>query len=179
MAALVQNLAVEVVVSPPMGAIVLGAMAAEALGVQYAFLEMGRQQLGKTNYGLEQPVDVYRDTGLAFGRPTFQEAVCGKRVGIVEDVLTTGKTTSETIQAVLKAGGEVVWVVALYNRGAVTAEQIGARRLFALVDRELLSWSPEDCALEGPCSEGVPINLSPGHGASYREAYPHYPGGFI
>ena len=178
MAALVQGMPVDVVVSPPMGAIVLGSNVAEALDVEYAFLEMVTQQFGMTRGLRDEPVAAHYNIGLAVKRQTFKEAVCGKRVGIGEDILTTGKTTLQTIEAVRKAGGEVVWVLALYNRGAVTAQQLGVEHLLALVERQLLVMTPEECADWGPCSESVPVSLAVGHGARYMRSNPDYVGGF-
>lgn len=146
-----------VVVAPPLGALALGVMVAEELGCEYAFLEKV-------------------DGVLVVKRPTFLEAVAGYPVGIVEDVITTAKTTKRSIAAVTAAGGQIAWVACLFNRGGVTAADLGVPRFNPLIDHKLEDWEPDSCVL---CEKLVPINLSPGHGAKFQATHPGYMGGFV
>lgn len=100
-------------------------------------------------------------------RRGYDALVRGRRTLVVEDVLTTGGSARQTVEAVCEAGGEVVAVGALCNRGGVTAEQIGAPALYALVELSLESYAPEACPL---CAAGVPINTRIGKGAAWRAA---------
>jgi orotate phosphoribosyltransferase len=94
----------------------------------------------------------------------YEKIVSGKRVLVVEDVLNTGGSVIKTIQAVRNAGGEVVAVGALCNRGGVTAEQLGIPHLVSLLDVTMDAWPEAECPL---CVQGVPINTSVGHGAQF------------
>jgi orotate phosphoribosyltransferase len=87
--------AIEVVVSPAMGGIIIGH-------------EMGRA-LGKDAIFLERPDGVFhlrRGFGL---KP-------GAKVLMVEDIVTTGLSSREAIDAVTREGGHVIAEVALIDR---------------------------------------------------------------
>lgn len=95
----------------------------------------------------------------------YGEFVTGKKVLIVEDVLTTGGSVLKVVEAVREISGEVVGVAALVNRGGVTAEQIGnVPHLVSLVNISLESWPADQCPL---CADRVDINTDFGHGAEY------------
>jgi len=92
---------IEMVVSPAMGGIIIGH-------------EMGRA-LGRPAIFLERPEGVFefrRGFGLEFGT----------KVLMVEDVVTTGLSSREAIEAVRRAGGEVVAEAALVDRSAGKAD---------------------------------------------------------
>ena len=107
-----------------------------------------------------------KDKEFVLGRG-FDKDVCGKRVLVVEDVLTTGSSAVSTVRAVIKACGIVVGVGALANGGGVTAEDVGVCRLEALVNIKRQQFSEEECARIGLCAKGVPINTEFGHGAEF------------
>ena len=67
-------------------------------------------------------------------RRGYDEAVRGKRVLVVDDVVNTGLSVRETADAVRDAGGEVVTVACLCTRGNASA---GRHRLpgLRLADR--------------------------------------------
>ncbi len=94
----------------------------------------------------------------------YDKIVSGKRVLVVEDVLNTGGSVVKTIQAVRNAGGEVVVVGALCNRGGVTAKELGVPYLVSLLHVKIDAWSETECPL---CAKGVPINTSVGHGSQF------------
>lgn len=144
---------IEAVVSPAVGAIGLGLMVAWHL-----------------NRGsIEQPVlfaytdKVDAEGTLQLGRG-FPEAVKGKRVLVVEDLLTTGGSAKKTVEAVEKAGGKVIGVAAVVNRGGVLPHDLGVDSLYTTLKVELQSWSEEECPL---CKQGVPINTEFGHGKEF------------
>jgi len=91
--------------------------------------------------------------------------ITGKRILIVEDILTTGGSVKKVVEAVEVIGGEVIGVGALCNRGGVTSEQIGdVPVLKALVNVNLDAFDEADCPY---CKAGVEINTSVGKGAEY------------
>jgi orotate phosphoribosyltransferase len=91
----------ELVASPAMGGVVIGHEMGRALGVEAVFVE--------------------RPTGRFELRRGFAIAP-GRKVLLVEDVVTTGQSSLEAIEAVGEAGGEVVAAAALVDRSAGTAE---------------------------------------------------------
>lgn len=152
---------VDIIVGPPMGALAVAVMVAEELKVEYAYL------------------DRIDDDTLEVKRAPFKEGVAGRRVGIVEDIFTTGKTSGQSTAAVRAAGGEVVFVVGIYNRGGLTAKALKVPYFGALVNRDLPDWTPEDCLVDGLCAQSVPIRTDYGHGAEARGKSLPSPGGYI
>jgi orotate phosphoribosyltransferase len=93
--------AIDVVVSPAMGGVIIGH-------------EMGRA-LGRPAVFVERPQGVFEL------RRGFRLEP-GQRVLLVEDVVTTGLSSREAIEAVEKAGGKVVAAAALVDRSNDTAD---------------------------------------------------------
>jgi orotate phosphoribosyltransferase len=93
--------AVEIVVSPAMGGIIIGHEVGRALNVDAIFLERphGTFELRR---------------GFAI-KP-------GQKVLMVEDVVTTGLSSRQAMEAVREAGGEVIAEAALVDRSAGEAE---------------------------------------------------------
>jgi orotate phosphoribosyltransferase len=130
---------VEIVAAPAVGGIVLGHELARTLKAESIFAERkeGRMRFRR---------------GFSVPR--------GARVLVAEDVVTTGKSTREVIQAVRAQGGRVVGVAALVRRGTSSLETRGRGRIpfHALISLRLPACEPARCPL---CREGVPLT-SPG-----------------
>ena len=77
------------------------------------------------------------------------------RVLVVEDVVTTGGSVGEVIDLVREAGGEVVGVVSLIDRGG---DKKFDAPFWPLLRLEVESWEADSCGL---CAGGVPV-YSPG-----------------
>jgi orotate phosphoribosyltransferase len=75
-----------------------------------------------------------------------------ERVAIVDDILTTGASLIETVEAVRAAGVEPVAAAVLVDRSTDRVE-LGFP-LHALGRIEIASWPPDDCPL---CDEGEPL----------------------
>lgn len=116
------------VVSPALGGVVIGHEVAEALGVPFRFSE--------------------RKDGLMTLRRGFRLEP-GERVVVVEDVVTTGRSTREAAAAVEAAGGRVAAVGAIIDRSGEKAPFDVP--FFHLLKLELPVWRPEECPL---CREG-------------------------
>ncbi|OZA94352.1 MAG: orotate phosphoribosyltransferase [Erythrobacter sp. 34-65-8] len=112
---------IDVVVSPAMGGLIIGH-------------EMGRA-LGKDAIFLERP------TGTFELRRGFALAE-GVRVLMVEDVVTTGLSSREAIEAVEREGGKVIAEVALVDRSAGDAD-LGVP-FFPLVQLNFPTFAEED-----------------------------------
>lgn len=87
--------AIDVVVSPAMGGIIIGHEMGRALGKEAVFLE--------------------RPTGTFEFRRGFR-LKAGDKVLLVEDVVTTGLSSKEAMAAVAQAGGEVLALASLVDR---------------------------------------------------------------
>ena len=123
----------QVVVSPALGGIVLGHEVARALETRALFAER-------------------KDGAFALRRGFALEP--GERVAVVEDVFTTGSSTREVCSSVESAGGEVVAVGSLVDRGLEEGVfPVPARSLLRL---PVPSWPAADCPL---CSRGVALEI--------------------
>ena len=95
-------------------------------------------------------------------RRRYARHIAGKNVLVVEDIINSGKTASEVTDAVRKAGGQVIGLGALWNRGNAKPENVGnPPKIFSIIELKLERWKALDCPL---CKEGVPINHDLGHG---------------
>ena len=79
----------------------------------------------------------------------------GERVFVVDDVLTSGGSVRDTIEAVRLAGGEPLAVGVLVDRsaGRVTFDV----PLFASMVLDLATYQPDACPL---CRDGVPLTVT-------------------
>jgi orotate phosphoribosyltransferase len=131
----VAGLSPQAVLSPALGGIVIGHEVARALGVRALFAER-------------------QDGGLTLRRG-FSLAP-GERVLVVEDVVTTGGSTRETIEVARAAGARVVGAASIIDRSG------GAPDLdvpyHALATISLPTYRPESCPM---CAAGEPV-VKPG-----------------
>ena len=127
----VRSLAPDVVLSPALGGIVIGQEVGRALGVRAIFAER-------------------QDGTLTLRRGFALEP--GERVLVVEDVVTTGGSTQETIDVARAAGATVVGAAAIIDRSG------GKQRIdvpfHALATIALPTYEAEKCPL---CAEGKPV----------------------
>ena len=110
------------VLSPALGGIIIGHEVAAALGVPFRFAERKGEELGlRRGFTLRQ----------------------GERVVIVEDVVTTGRSTLETAALATGRGARVVAIGAIIDRtGGQAPFDVPFRSLTTM---ELASYTPTDC----------------------------------
>jgi len=130
-----RSVEVDSVLSPALGGVVIGHEVAAALGVPFRFVE--------------------REGGGMALRRGFALAP-GERFVVVEDVVTTGKSTLESAAVGEAAGGRLVAAAAILDRS-------GGRSRFevpfaALLSLDLPTWAAETCPL---CAEGG-VAVKPG-----------------
>jgi orotate phosphoribosyltransferase len=130
-----RHLGATAVAAPALGGVIVSHEVARALGLRALFTE--RQ---------EGTMTLRRGFSLAPGEPTL----------VVEDVITTGGSTRETMAAVQQAGGKVVGVGALIDRSGGKAD-LGVPRA-ALVTLSVQNYDPTNCPL---CKSGLPT-IKPG-----------------
>ena len=124
------------VVAPAIGGIVIGHEVARALGARSLFAER------------DADGEMTLRRGFTLGED--------ERVLVVEDVITTGGSTRETIEAVINAGGKVVAAASIIDRSGGTAD-VGVPRS-ALATLKVETYDPNSCPL---CAEGS-VAVKPG-----------------
>lgn len=139
---------VEVVVGPAMGGVILSHDTAAELS----------KILKKDIPGVYAEKD--GEGGFTFTRG-YDAFVKGKNVLVVEDILTTGGSVKKVIQMTKKAGGKVVGLGVIANRGNVKAKDIGVKKINALINLEFNAMEAKDCAL---CKNKIPVNTNVGKG---------------
>ena len=125
---------IDLVVSPAVGGIIFGFAVAQALDTRFIFAE--------------------REGGAMTLRRAFSIEP-GAKVLIAEDVVTTGGSVAEVCDVVKAAGGEVVGVVSLIDRGG---DRKFTEPFYPLLTLNVDSWEANQCQL---CADGVEI-YSPG-----------------
>ncbi len=88
----------------------------------------------------------------------------GKRVLVVDDVLTSGESVKKVVELVRAHTGFTVGVGAIWNRGGVGKEHVGNVPILAIINKQFSSWSEEECRYSGPCSKGISVDSEIGHG---------------
>jgi len=130
---------IETVASPAIGGIVIGYEVARQLGARFIWTE--REQ----------------------GRMTLRRGFTvrnGERVLVVEDVITTGGSTRDTIEALRDAGAEVVAAASIIDRSGGKAD-VGVPRT-SLATLEVSAVAPDECEA---CRKGEPV-IKPGSRSS-------------
>jgi orotate phosphoribosyltransferase len=131
----VRNLGAQAVLSPALGGIVIGQEVGRALGIRAIFAE--------------------RQDGKLMLRRGFTLAP-GEKVLVVEDVVTTGGSTRETIDVARAAGAQVVGAASIIDRSG--GQQNLDVPYHALATLSVPTYQPEACPL---CASGQPV-VKPG-----------------
>jgi orotate phosphoribosyltransferase len=126
---------IQLVASPAIGGIVIGHEVARALGARFIWTE--------------------REAGKMTLRRGFTVSP-GEKTLVVEDVITTGGSTRETIDALVEAGAEVAAAASIVDRSAGSAD-VGVPRV-ALASLKVLSVEAGAC---DACKMGEPV-VKPG-----------------
>ena len=126
---------IQLVASPAIGGIVIGHEVARALGARFIWTE--------------------REGGEMTLRRGFTVSP-GERTLVVEDVITTGGSTRETIEALQRAGADVVGAASIIDRSGGSVE-VGVPRV-ALATLKVVAVEPEICEA---CQSGEPV-IKPG-----------------
>jgi orotate phosphoribosyltransferase len=136
-----QNQIFDTVASPAIGGLVIGYTVAQALNVRFIWTE--------------------RQNGVMTVRRGFTVKE-GERILVVEDVITTGGSTRECIEALENLGGKVTAAASVIDRSGGAAE-VGVPRI-ALTTLDVPSYQPEDCPM---CAIGE-IAVKPGSRAEVK-----------
>jgi orotate phosphoribosyltransferase len=129
------NAGIQLVASPAIGGIVIGHEVARALGARFVWTE--------------------REAGEMTLRRGFSVSP-GEKTLVVEDVITTGGATRDTIDALRAAGADVLAAASIIDRSGGGAD-VGVPRV-ALATLRVASVEPENC---DACKLGEPA-VKPG-----------------
>src|SRR5882672_6935806 len=142
-----RSLDTDTVAGPTTGGIILAHEVARQLGVRAIYAE--RRENG---------------TGREFRRGFALRP--GERVLVVDDIMTTGGSVQETVDAVRSAGGYVAGAAVLVDRSSgATRLDVPVHSLWRL---EIASFAPAECPL---CAKGMPAThpgTTPAHAVVSR-----------
>lgn len=97
-------------------------------------------------------------------RRGYDKLVSGRKVVIVDDIINVGFSVLTTAEAVKEAGGEVVAIAALVNRGNIDMKRLDGIDLIYLLEYDIPEWPASECKL---CRDGVPVNTEYAHGSEF------------
>ncbi|MEO8073199.1 MAG: orotate phosphoribosyltransferase [Acidobacteriota bacterium] len=126
---------IETVASPAIGGLIIGYEVAKALNVRFIWTE--------------------RENGVMTLRRGFTVKE-NEKILVVEDVITTGGSTRECIEALEKNSAKVVGAASIIDRSNGAAD-VGVKRI-ALASLDVSTYESEDCPM---CAKGE-IAVKPG-----------------
>lgn len=146
---------IEAVVGPAVGGIILSQWTAYHLS----------KLTGKEVLALYTEKDINKNQIFTRGYDSFTK---GKRVLLVEDLVTTGGSVLKSIKSVEAAGGIVIAVCVMVNKNPklVNKENLGIQ-IDALGTYEVATYEANACPM---CKNGVPVNTTVGHGKKFLES---------
>jgi orotate phosphoribosyltransferase len=130
---------IDVIVGPTTGGILLAFELARQLGLPAAYAERKGEGLSGR--------EIKRSTAFPSGSKVF----------VIDDILTTGGSVSETLNALKDHPVEVVGIAVLADRSGGSV-RFGDLPLIPLLSLNIESWTPEKCPR---CADGVPL-VKPG-----------------
>jgi len=130
-----RSLGATAVLSPALGGVIIGHEVGRGLGVRAIFAE--------------------RQDGALMLRRGFMLSE-NDRVLVIEDAVTTGGSTRETMQVAAAAGGHVVGAASIVDRSGGRTEL--SVPFHALLEIDLPTYEPDACPL---CAKGLPV-VKPG-----------------
>jgi orotate phosphoribosyltransferase len=127
---------VPIISAPALGGLIIGHEVARAMAARFVFAE--RDSAGN--------MMIRRGFSIQPGEAAI----------VVEDVVTTGKSTREVVDLLKAAGAEVLAAGSIIDRSGGQVE-IGVPRV-ALATLQVVTYLPEECPL---CKQGIPV-IKPG-----------------
>jgi len=121
---------VDYIVSPAIGALVIGYKVADILGIPFVFAERDKNGKMAIRRGLSIP--------------------SGSRVAVIEDVVTTGGSVKEVIRLLQRAGVEVLKVGSMVRRNEISMLEGVAFEALVYLDFE--QFEKEECPF---CARGL------------------------
>ncbi len=132
----------EVIVSPATGAIVFGFAVASYFSERFTTLGTKFIHADK------------KESSFSL-RKSGEKILTGKRVLIVEDIITTGISVKKLLEEIYQFDPIIIGIGCLINRGSVKASDLEVPKLISLLELKSNAWTEQDCPL---CKEGIPFN---------------------
>jgi orotate phosphoribosyltransferase len=148
---IVRDRQIEVVCGPATGGLIIAEWTGHEIGALSTFTDHDQPGPGELR-------------GKFILRRGYDHVVAGKRVLVVDDIVNTGYSIRQTIDAVRHARGEIVAAAALVSRGNVDAAGLGVREFIYLLEYKIPAWPAAGCRL---CAQSVPVNTRFAHGAEF------------
>ena len=123
---------IQLVAAPAIGGIVIGHEVARQLNARFIWTER-----------VEGKITIRRGFSVSAGERTL----------VVEDVITTGGSTLETVETLKAAGANVIGAASIIDRSSGRAK-VGVKRV-ALATLDVPAVDPSVCKL---CHQGIPAN---------------------
>lgn len=133
----VVNEKVDVVLAPALGGLIIGHEVARAFNVPFLFAE---RDPATGNMALRRGFEIHP----------------GQKAIVIEDVVTTGGSSREVIEAVRAAGGAVLAAGSIVDRSNGRVD-LGVPRV-SLEQLNVATYTPDECEL---CKQGLPV-VKPG-----------------
>jgi orotate phosphoribosyltransferase len=130
---------IDVIVGPTTGGILLAFELARQLGLPAAYAERKGEGVSER--------EIKRGTVISPGSKAF----------IIDDILTTGGSVAETLNALTEHPVEVVGIAVLADRSAGSVK-FGDIPMIPLLSLDIQSWAADACPL---CAAGIPL-IKPG-----------------
>jgi orotate phosphoribosyltransferase len=156
----VRDLGAEVLCGPATGGLIVAQWTALCLDAIAVFTEHDPAAHPDASSG--RPV-----RGRFVLRRGYDQVVRGRRVLVVDDVINTGLSIRQTVEAVRDCGGIVIGAGAHITRGNASLQALGVETLRVLAEYDIPSWPAQACAL---CASKVPVNTRYAHGADFLAA---------
>jgi orotate phosphoribosyltransferase len=154
LAGLFRDRGIEAACGPATGGMIVAEWTAHELGALAVFTEHDTPRPGEMR-------------GRFVLRRGYDHVIAGKRVLVVDDIVNTGHSIRQTIEAVRGASGSVVAAAALINRGNVGASALDVEEFVYLLEYKIPAWPAAACPL---CEAGMPINTQYAHGKEFLAA---------
>ncbi len=151
---LANNLIPEVVVGPALGGIILSQWTAYHLS----------ELLGKEVLSVYTEKDEHKNQ--IFTR-NYDQLVTGKKVVVVEDIVTTAGSLKKTLESVRQAKGKVEAAVVMVNRNPEVTDEVVGTKFLALATLPAEAWDESDMP---DWLRARPINTKVGHGKKYLQS---------
>jgi orotate phosphoribosyltransferase len=148
---------IDVVVGPVLGGIVLSQWVTHALNARRTTGEVLAVYAEKEGDGPDKTFVFHRG---------YDKYIAGKNILVVEDILTTGGSARQVIEAIRKQDGNVIGLSALCNRGAVQSAAVANVPVQQLITLTLETFAEDECPF---CQQGVPINTELGKGRAFLQ----------
>jgi len=151
---LANSLQPEVVVGPALGGIILSQWTAYHLS----------ELLGKEVLSVYTEKDDQKNQ--VFTR-NYDQLVAGKKVVVVEDVVTTAGSLKKTLESVRQAQGLVEAAVVMVNRNPEVTDELVGTKFLALANLPAEAWDESEIP---DWLRARPINTKVGHGKKYLQS---------